>query len=331
MLRIHFAPEDLARIRFAHGPDPMWELLTSMHRLQRRDGSVLFGEWRRRALTRLPAAARLLTPLAPSPGYSVDFLTPASGGSLAAQAEALRAIPRSRVRGDLDVFTRMNPGRRLPPWCSTFRDEPAQALGRIADAALGYFDACLGPHWPAIRAQVDRDRVQRGQQLATGGWSAVLGTLHSSAQWQYPVLELDYPVDQELHLEGRGLILQPSFFCRYRPTSLADSALPPVLVYPIDHELGWAGPPGRPTRGDTLSGLLGRIRADLLRATADGAATTGDLARRTGTTPPNASRHLTALRKAFLIASHRHRNTVLHTVTPLGRALLDGDLPGVPA
>jgi hypothetical protein len=36
----------------------------------------------------------------------------------------------------------------------------------------------------------------------------------------------------------------------------------------------------------------------------------------------NASHHTTVLRDSGLIASHRHANTVLHTLTPLGAALL---------
>jgi DNA-binding transcriptional ArsR family regulator len=39
-------------------------------------------------------------------------------------------------------------------------------------------------------------------------------------------------------------------------------------------------------------------------------------------TPTTASHHTNVLRDAGLITSHRHANTVLHTLTPLGAALL---------
>ncbi|MEU0836509.1 helix-turn-helix domain-containing protein [Streptomyces sp. NPDC005969] len=61
----------------------------------------------------------------------------------------------------------------------------------------------------------------------------------------------------------------------------------------------------------------------LLSAVADGA-TTGELARRAGTTAPNAGRQITALRDASLVTSQRHRNTTVHTVNQLGHALLRG-------
>ncbi|WP_101386072.1 ArsR family transcriptional regulator [Streptomyces sp. TLI_146] len=144
------------------------------------------------------------------------------------------------------------------------------------------------------------------------------------------MLELDYPVDQEMHLQGRGLVLQPSFFCRYNVTSLADPRLPPVLVYPIDHDPDWALPtlPAEQTR--SLTTLLGTTRTQLLYAAADGMATTQQLAHRAHTTPPNASRHLTALREATLIHSHRNRNTVLHTITRLGTAYSTANSPPSP-
>jgi DNA-binding transcriptional ArsR family regulator len=203
-------------------------------------------------------------------------------------------------------------------------------LGRLTDAASGYFDACLSPYWEAIRAQVHRDHVRRTAALAKGGWDAVFRTLHPSARWSFPVLELAYPVEQDLHLQGRGLVLQPSFFCRYGVTSLFDPLLPPVLVHPIDHDPAWARPARAPQAATALACLLGSTRAELLQAAADGPATTRELSRRIRTSSPNASRHLTALREAGLLRHHRHRNTVLHSVTDLGTALLNGRLPALP-
>ncbi|MGW6836569.1 ArsR/SmtB family transcription factor [Streptomyces sp. NPDC054949] len=51
---------------------------------------------------------------------------------------------------------------------------------------------------------------------------------------------------------------------------------------------------------------------------------TGDLARRTGTSPATASHHATVLRAAGLLSTGRDGNGVRHTLTPLGRALLAG-------
>ncbi|MEU0846315.1 hypothetical protein ABZ370_43750 [Streptomyces sp. NPDC005962] len=48
MLRMHFSVEDLARITLAPGPDPMWETLLSLYRLRHKQGTVVFGQWKRR-------------------------------------------------------------------------------------------------------------------------------------------------------------------------------------------------------------------------------------------------------------------------------------------
>ncbi|MEU2232085.1 ArsR/SmtB family transcription factor [Streptomyces vietnamensis] len=329
MLRIHFTGEDLGRIRIASEPDPMWEVLMSLHRLRRRDTGVLFGPWMRESLPRVPSTTRLLTALAPPVGYSVDFLTPAAGGTIADRMEALRATPLRQVLRDLREFAHQNTTRRLPSWSRELVEGEPEGIGRLADAAHSYFDTVLGPFWERIRVQVCRDRSRRSAALAEGGWDAVLSTLHPSAQWDYPVLRLDFPVDQDLHLGGRGLLLQPSFFCRHAPTTLADPTLPPVLVHPIEHDTFWTTPEANPADGRALAALIGPTRAVLLSALADGAATTGQLARRAGTTPPNASRHITALREAALVSSLRHRNATLHTVTELGLALLEGDSLGI--
>ncbi|MCA2222530.1 hypothetical protein [Nonomuraea aurantiaca] len=91
MLRIHFTGADLARTRISREPDAMWELMLSLHRLRRREQSMIYGEWKRQTLHRVPSLTRRLTSLAPSRGYSVDFLTPhTESGSLEAGMEGLR-------------------------------------------------------------------------------------------------------------------------------------------------------------------------------------------------------------------------------------------------
>ncbi|MFD9077119.1 ArsR/SmtB family transcription factor, partial [Streptomyces lasiicapitis] len=209
----------------------------------------------------------------------------------------------------------------------------ALVRARNADTAHAYCGAGLQPYWRTIADAVCHDVALRSRALVRDGWSAVLTTLHASARWSYPVLTLDFPVDQDLRLDGRGLLLQPSFFCRYRPTVLFDPVLEPVLVYPIEHRPGWEhlAPAAVPAGHPALTALLGRARAQLLEAAADGTFTTTELARHTGLTPSNASRHLTALRHAALVSSRRHRNTTLHAVTALGAALLSGRQPLLPA
>ena len=74
----------------------------------------------------------------------------------------------------------------------------------------------------------------------------------------------------------------------------------------------------------SLNALLGRTRAEILETVADGGVTTTELAHDTGVAPATASHHVGVLRKAGLLTTRRAGRMVLHTVTPLGLALLDG-------
>ncbi|MYV51324.1 winged helix-turn-helix domain-containing protein, partial [Streptomyces sp. SID3212] len=115
--------------------------------------------------------------------------------------------------------------------------------------------------------------------------------------------------------------LVPSVFCWRTPVTFIDDDLPPVLVYPVVQEPGWWGDPGRRAGRGALAAMLGPTRAAALRVI-EGGCSTGELARRIGVTPPTASQHAAVLREARLVVSTRRNNTVIHTLTPLGAALL---------
>lgn len=75
-----------------------------------------------------------------------------------------------------------------------------------------------------------------------------------------------------------------------------------------------------------LGPLLGRTRAAVLAGVRDPATTTA-LAERVGVSLAAASQHATVLRNAGLVHTTRIGIAVLHSLTPLGRALLDGEPP----
>ncbi|MEU6411276.1 winged helix-turn-helix domain-containing protein [Microbispora sp. NPDC046933] len=328
-LRIHFTGEDLARTHIAPQPDVLWETMLSLYRLRRREQTLVFGEWKKTALGRVPGSVRMLTTLVPVRGYTVDFLTPrAEPGSVAGGMEALRRTTGERLRGDMAELLARHPGKRLPGWAERLAAGCPDALDALVGAVDGYFHACLSPYWPHVRAQVDRERARRARLLSAGGWEAVFSTLHPSARWSFPVLELSYPADHDIHLGGRGLLLQPSFFCRQTPITLRDPHLPPILVYPIEHDLDWARGQA-PDRRTTLTGLLGATRTRVLETLAEGDCTTTELARRLGVPPSTASRQATTLREAGLVNSHRLGQAVLHTITDLGVAVLGGRWSGL--
>ncbi|MFI2288663.1 ArsR/SmtB family transcription factor [Streptomyces niveus] len=329
MLRIHFTGRDLGAVRMAAGPDPLWETILSFHRLRDRRGPLVFGEWRTETRVRLKAETRLLGALIPKRGYFPDFLTPAESRiGLAEGLEALRATPGERVRAELALLAAGPPA--FPARAAALGDDdPAAELGLLAGALRAYHRAAVEPYWPHIRARAEADRVARGRALLDGGADALLATLPPMIRWRAPVLEADYPVDRELALDGRGLLLQPSFFCRATPVVHRDPALPPVLVYPVTyaHAPVAVGHGGRGA-GPSLGRLVGRTRSAVLGAIAHGT-TTSELARRAGVSLASASQHACVLREAGLVVTLRHGNAVLHTLTPLGAALLHGGAQGM--
>lgn len=315
VLRIHFTPDDLARTRISSGPQPMWELLLSTNRLRGRD--VAFAGWRRSVAARTPASTRLLTDLAPLTGYFPDFLTPTGAALTFDEAlETLKRTPRRRLRTDLALLA---DDRKLPSWTTALADGCPETLRRLADAVDQYFAACLAPYWTRVRARVDQERARLVAALADSGWESVLARVHPTARWRYPVLEMGYPVDHDLHLEGRGLHLVPSFFCWGLPTSFRDAEYEPIVVYPIEHAVGWSEPDGA---RKPLAALLGRTRARVLEVLGERPGTTSDIASRTGTSLPTASQQAATLRAAGLVDTRQNGQSVLHSITPLGRALL---------
>jgi DNA-binding transcriptional ArsR family regulator len=303
-------------------PDELWETILSFHRLRERRRALVFGEWRSETRTRLNGETRLLAPMVPPQGYFPDFLTPPEGGSgLDAGLEALRATPPGRLHSELALTAAGRGGAAvLPGRLAALAEGDPEPLARLVGVLRSYYRAAIEPNWPHIQARVEADRAVRGRALLDGGAGELLASLPPVLRWRAPVLEADYPVERELHLNGRGLLLQPSFFCRGTPVVYRDAALPPVLVYPAVHN---CAPAFSETGGPSLGKLVGHTRSAVLQAIRFGC-TTSELARRAGVSLASASQHAAVLREAGLVVTLRHGNAVLHTLTPLGAALLRG-------
>jgi DNA-binding transcriptional ArsR family regulator len=328
MLRIHFLPEDLARTHVVVNPDPLWETVLSLQCLLNGDGRLVFRKWRQRLHGRLPEGVeQLLLPLSPPLGSFADFLTPAAGAlGLEAGLESVLSTPRRLIRKDLDTLSQRRP---LPGWTRALGDGDTDTLRQVARAMRAWYDTGVAPYLSQIRAHVDADTVVRSRLLRHGGIESVLADLPAPLRWQPPVLETPYVDERDLHLNGRGLRLVPSFFCWGKAVTFIDPDMPPTLVYPIQHDLMWMERGDAPVRrGEReLTALLGSTRAAVLCTIAEGPFSTTEVARRLRISRPSASEHTTVLRQATLVTTQRHGNMSLHSITSLGVALLDGLLP----
>ncbi|GIG61086.1 transcriptional regulator [Longispora fulva] len=326
MLRIYFTSEDIARTRLAAAPDPLWELVLSVHMLRGQRGDLLFGDWRRatcdriRGLTSRPEWRRFMT-LTPTMGYFPDFLTPfAAGQGLERGLEAIRRTPATMLDREL---RQLAADRRLPGDVGPLARGGADAVVELTDTMRAYHEQAIAPHLPVIRQATERDRALRARAMLDGGVEGLLRSLRPIMEWSRGELRVPGHRPQEIHLGGRGLLLVPSYFCVNQPMTMFDPDLPPVLIYPVSRFSDTVLLPDRAERS-ALSALIGRTRATLLEVAGAGCSTS-ELARRAGISVPSASEQAKVLRDAGLLASVRDRNRVVHHVTPLGWAMLDHD------
>jgi len=214
------------------------------------------------------------------------------------------------------------PAERFPDFVDLLRRDNCTELTSILDR---YQASVITPVWPGVSTAIATDRARRARYLVEDGLEGLLATMAPTLRWQAPVLETDYPLERDVQLAGRGLVLVPSYFCS-RPIVLpdpADPAGPAVLIHPIASQVRILITAGRSRgrRSGGLDALIGSTRAAVLQALADGCTTT-ELARRVGVSAATASQHATILREAGLISTQRHGPSVLHIVTALGSAVL---------
>ncbi|GAB2818450.1 ArsR/SmtB family transcription factor [Streptomyces daliensis] len=318
MLRIHFSAGDLARTRVADGLDPLWEIVLSIHQLHERRRDPVLRSWRHDARTPGVRAQRVLAPLMPPQGYFPDFLTPAAAsGGLECGIDAVLSTPRHQLRSEVTLLSARNP---VPAWARALADGECDTLRRVGQALRQYHASVLEPSWQRITHRTEADRLNRSRTQCRLGTEAMLRTFAPLLRWQPPVLCADYPVDRDMHLHGRGLLLVPSYFCRRTPVALVNETLLPVLVYPARPE-----PPGPPAVPESrLAPLLGHTRTAVLQ-TLRHPRTTTELAGHAGVSLSSASEHAAVLRRAGLVTSTRESHCVRHALTPLGAELLTGN------
>lgn len=327
-LTLHLGTDDLTRCRFA--VSPLCQTHEALRMLRRPDRHAFHRDWLRRV--RDIVASLELTELwlfiPRKGGYTPDFLGPpprTPNASFDEELALMRATDPAMARTELARSLACTPGAAASPYGRAVLADPAGTVRRLADLTERAWHALLAPDWPRHQALLEADIAYRSRQLADGGLEALFGDLHPEIEWADDTLTLRMYADlkEAQGPDGRGVLLMPSVFVR--PDVVSGFARPwqPTVIYPAR---GTGGPPtgAAPTEAPAaLARLLGPHRAAVLVGL-DGPASTTTLANRHGLAPSSVSSHLSVLREAGLLVSHRQGQYVLYERTTLGDALAAG-------
>jgi DNA-binding transcriptional ArsR family regulator len=311
MVAIGLSASAATRVRFA--VSCLWEVLAAVRILRDPGVPAVHQPWAARARAGLPESGLLRRLVSPTGGYTPDFLTPPPAGlaaDLDQELAGLRATPPSVVRAQLDL---------APVRAPALHADPVAGLRALADEIADFWRIAIAPDWPRMRALLDAEVQRRARRLAEDGSAGILNDLHPDVRWADGTLHIDQRHCAAPDVPaGTGLVLIPSVFVW--PSVLSVTAGPvPQLAYPARGVATLWERSARPP--DALGALVGRGRARVLAELGTPLSTT-ELARRTGLTPGGVSQHLSTLRAAGLVVTHRQGRALLNARTAVADALL---------
>lgn len=322
-IRIQLGAMDLAQVRFAISPAHETVLALSVLRAPGEHPVHLpWTSWARDRAGDIPDL-KLLDALVAYHAKPASLMPPPDVRmpDMAAELRRIRAASPRKIRADIDFLTRHDV--RPPRVLRDIHADPDAYLPRIVAALQAAYDALIEPHWAQVTRVLEADIAYRAGILAEQGAQGVLAGLHREVAWQEGELIVHGArtpsTPQPVALTGQGLVLCPSVFAWSRVTVAMRPIAAGTLRYPA-RGLGTVWQPST-VPADAVAALLGRTRAAMLALLVQ-PATTGDIAERLDVTPGAVSQHLSVLRGAGLVASHRDGRTLLHLRTARGDALL---------
>ncbi|RSS68914.1 ArsR family transcriptional regulator [Streptomyces sp. WAC06614] len=320
-LRIRLTAEDFARIRFAPRPAPLQELHAALTTAVAPRVGPLFAPWRGRVLRSLPPATSALADLVPA-GRPPSFLD-VLGDTLAEGFERIRATSPGLVRSELE---RIHGPVPAPRWIRGLHTGDATAWRTLHRAQQAAYETVLAPVWPVVQDLHREEFTRYALAAAEHGVAAALTGLAAGSRlhdgvWEWPGTA---PV-RDVRLDGRGLVLLPTFHHPAGPLLHDVPGRPVVLTYPAGSGLPPAPDPA--LSAAALAGVLGHTRLEALHLLAEPHTTTS-LARALRVSNATASSHAAALRAAGLATTTRTGRSVTHARTALGTLLMGGGPSG---
>ncbi|TDC73053.1 ArsR/SmtB family transcription factor [Streptomyces hainanensis] len=190
-------------------------------------------------------------------------------------------------------------------------DDPGDFRRVLVRTLEDSVDAFFAKEWERIHGRL-RDEVEQTRSRLRGlPLAEVLSSVSPAAR---PVrdgraVRFDKLQNLTVPLGGNPVFLVPTIHGRPHLIIRGEPGFPVVLHYPV----AWRGqPPSIDEVRQRLTILSDPARLSLCRHMVNEAITTSDLARRTGMTRPQVSRHLAKLRSAGLLTSERSGRYVYH-------------------
>jgi hypothetical protein len=325
MIRLAFAPADLAVVRFAHSP--MAEVIASSVALTKPDQFWMYASWRAQVRPVLAAAGlRTFLAVAARPrGWVPDFLTPVPATArplLRDELATIAATPLDRVAAEVAYAWRGISD--VPPVVTRFDRDPAGGLAVLLREIRQYFELALAPYWPRLRAAAEAEISHRARAAAEHGPRALVRDLHPTLTWDEKTLSIGYgDHDVNFGLDGHGLALMPSGFAGPKVFAMTETTQGRSLWYPPRGYGALWDSTARAEPTSALAALLGPTRAAVLTLL-EVPHSTGEVAAALGLAAATASHHLTTLRDAGLIAGSRVGRKLAYQRTGLGEQLGGG-------
>lgn len=339
----------LARSRFAISPavEVLATVRSRQHPMTATAGMVHHTtRWNRRAAQAVDESTlRVLHALAPvDHDYTPDFLTPRPTGTrmeMDEMVEAIATTPEEIVEYHLDIgldgrdvrpevaeqFASDDAYRRwrrpLPRVLAPVVAAGPRAVAEEAARAIElFYRHAMAGDWPLVRSVLETDIAERGVQISTRGWAAMLGDL-GDLTWTGAELTIDRRYEGVVDWADDGVLFIPSAghgggvqFCAERPDS-------PVLTYAARGTATlWSGRRDDADDGARdVANLIGRGRREILDRL-DRPLTTRDLSRIDGRAESTISYHLGVLARAGLVVRQRRGGSVAYQRTALADTLV---------
>jgi DNA-binding transcriptional ArsR family regulator len=302
--------QDLADVRFA--VSPVAEMVLSLRALRDPGRFPLQLGWVRTVQPQVAALDwSVLRWLVNDTMGSPDFLTPRP------------TSPLTQLSDELDLIATVNPETFERQVVAVNGELPEDlTVDKVVEALSEYWDAVMAPYWSRMRTLLSADISYRGHVVTQQGTGAMLNGLGPAITYADGLLKVDRVAEQSRteHVDGRGLVLQPTLFGPHAVIPF-DPGAEPLLGYPPRGQANLWSVVEPPSRHD-LAQLIGTPRAHIL-ALLSYPRTTTDLAGELKVTPSAVSQHLQLLRRTGLVEPQRTGKQVLYRPTELA-ALLTG-------